>query len=441
LISASKHIVTHKNSLEESNRRRIAKDVALIKKAIWAYFLLLIFEGALRKWILPALSGPLLIVRDPVAIYLIVKAFQTGLWKPNFFTILIWALTMLGFTTALMFGHGSIPVALYGMRITFFHFPLLFIIGQFYTKEDVIHVCKTMLYITIFMTVLIAAQFYSPQSAWINKGVGGVEGSGFSGALEFYRVPGTFSFTNGLGLFYGFAAACVFYFWADENTKVSKGLLIASTVALMAAIPLSISRSVFFEVILSAVFMLIVSGKNPQLIKSIFTGAIGMTVLFLILSTFSFFQTASGALDARFSAASQSEGGLEGTLGDRFLGGLYGAVTDDNASFIGYGIGLGTNAGAQILGKKGFLISEGEWGRLIGEMGFIMGMIFIIVRLSIAFGLMSGGWKSASYKNILPWMLLSNGFLLLVQGQWAQPTALGFSVLVSGLIIASLSKK
>ncbi len=39
----------------------------LLKKLFWAYFLLLIFEGALRKWILPQFSAPLLLVRDPIA--------------------------------------------------------------------------------------------------------------------------------------------------------------------------------------------------------------------------------------------------------------------------------------------------------------------------------------------------------------------------------------
>lgn len=44
-----------------------------IKIAIWIYFILWIFEGALRKWVLPSLASSLLIVRDPVAIYIIIK--------------------------------------------------------------------------------------------------------------------------------------------------------------------------------------------------------------------------------------------------------------------------------------------------------------------------------------------------------------------------------
>lgn len=442
MISVNKNIDTHKRPFTSSGQLEIISNIAIIKKAIWAYFILLIFEGALRKWILPGLSGPLLIVRDPIALFIIIKAFQTGLWKPNFYTTVIWVLTMIGFTTALIFGHGSIPVALYGMRITLLHFPLIFIIGQFFSREDVIRIGKVVLYINIFMTILVAIQFYSPQSAWVNRSVGGVEGSGFSGALDFYRVPGVFSFTNGLSIFYSFSAAFICYFWVDESAKtVPKYVLIFSTIALLAAIPLSISRTVLFSVILSVLFMLIVSGKNPKLIKNIISGAIGSIVFFFVLSMFSFFQTASVAFEDRFTAANKNEGGLEGVFIDRFLGGLYGSITNEDSSFIGMGIGLGTNAGANILGKTGFLISEGEWGRLIGEMGFLMGMIIIIIRISIAFGFLVESWKSLNYKNILPWMLLSNGLLIIVQGQWAQPTSLGFSILFAGLISAAMTKK
>jgi hypothetical protein len=36
-------------------------------------------------------------------------------------------------------------------------------------------------------------------------------GAGFSGSGEFFRPPGTFSFTNGLISFYSFAATFIFF--------------------------------------------------------------------------------------------------------------------------------------------------------------------------------------------------------------------------------------
>jgi hypothetical protein len=294
------------------------------------------------------------------------------------------------------------------------------------------------------MTILVGIQFYSPQTAWVNRGIGGdIEGSGFSGAVGFYRVPGTFSFTNGLAFFYGLAAAYIFYFWLDiKASQVSKLLLLGATVALLAAIPLSISRTVFFEIALTLTFMMVISGRNPKVLFRIFSASIAGFFLFLMLNNFSFFQTASYAFMERFTSANETEGGLEGVFVDRFLGGMYGAITNDRFQFWGAGLGMGTNAGAKMLtgDSSKFLISEGEWGRLIGEMGLILGMIVILIRGGVVMQLFRKAWDSIGRDNTLPWMLLSFGIIVILQAPWAQPTTLGFSVLIGGLINASFLK-
>ena len=48
-------------------------------KWVWAYLLLFIFEGALRKWVAPGLSTPLLMVRTPIVIYMFFVAYQQRL--------------------------------------------------------------------------------------------------------------------------------------------------------------------------------------------------------------------------------------------------------------------------------------------------------------------------------------------------------------------------
>ena len=50
--------------------------VLWLKRWIWVYFWLLIFEGVFRKWIVPSLSGPLLLVRDPVAVIIYIQAYR-----------------------------------------------------------------------------------------------------------------------------------------------------------------------------------------------------------------------------------------------------------------------------------------------------------------------------------------------------------------------------
>src|SRR5690606_10303728 len=79
----------------------------------------------------------------------------------------------LGIITALVFGHGSLAVAIYGARILLLHFPVMFVMMAVFDRDDVVKLGKTLLWITLLMVVLIALQFYSPQSAWVNRGVGG----------------------------------------------------------------------------------------------------------------------------------------------------------------------------------------------------------------------------------------------------------------------------
>ena len=57
--------------------RRNSQPLPLLKKLFWLYFLLLVFEGALRKWILPHYSAPLLLIRDPVGFWIIWEAYRT----------------------------------------------------------------------------------------------------------------------------------------------------------------------------------------------------------------------------------------------------------------------------------------------------------------------------------------------------------------------------
>ncbi len=411
-----------------------------LKQGIWAYFILLIFEGALRKWFLPGLATPLLIVRDPIAIWLIFVTWKRGLLPFNLYMIGIMLIGVIGIYTATLLGHGSLIVALYGARILLFHFPLIFVIGRIFNRDDVVKMGIATLWITIPMTILIALQFYNPQSAWVNRGVGGdMEGAGFNGgALGFFRPPGTFSFTNGNSIFYGFAASFIFYFWL--NTKdVNRLTLIVSTAGLLAAIPLSISRNLFFQVMISAVFAVIAALRKPKYLAGVFVAGIGMLLTLAVLSQTSFFQTATEAFATRFTNASEDEGGLKGALVDRYLGDLIKAVTPPpGMPYFGYGLGMGTNAGSMLLtGKTDFLIAEGEWGRLIGELGLQMGLMVILIRISLTVQIGLFSYRRLAQGDLLPWLLFSFGLLTILQSQWAQPTALGFSTLIAGLLLAS----
>ncbi len=413
-----------------------------LKFGIWLYFFLLIFEGALRKWFLPFLSTPLLIVRDPVALWVLYIAYKHRMFPKSVYISLMTFLAVVGIVTALGVGHGSLPVALFGARIMLIHFPFIFVMGSVFNREDVIKMMKVSLWISVPMVVLVAMQFYSPQSAWVNRGIGGsMEGSGFGGAGGYFRPPATFSFTTGNVQFYSMVAAFMFYFFMNSK-EISKKLLLFSACAFILAIPLSISRSLLFNSGVTAIFTLLAIGGEPRYFKKIFTIAGILSLALLVMSQTSYFQEAFGAFSDRFTTANEEEGGARNILVTRYFGGMLSALElSDEQSFFGLGLGMGTSVGSQILGGQGkfYLISEDEWGRVIGELGPLFGLIMIILRISLSVSVAFKGYGRARKGDMLTWLLTSFGFMAIIQGQWAQPTSLGFTAVIGGLMLASLN--
>jgi len=108
------------------------------------------------------------------------------------------------------------------------------------------------------------------------------------------------------------------------------------------------------------------------------------------------------------------------------------------APIFGYGLGIGTNAGAKFLtGRSVFLLLEGEWPRVVLESGPLFGVGYLIWRIALVFHI---GWvsiKSVKMGNLLPLLIFGSGFLPMLNGQFGQPTILGFAVFASGLALAA----
>ena len=351
-------------------------------------------------------------------------------------------MVFLGFVslfTTVFFGHGNIAVAIYGARTLLLYFPMIFVIGQVFNQEDVIKMGRIMVIIAIPMTILLGLQFYSPQSAWVNRGVGGDEaGAGFGGAMGYFRPPGTFSFTNGTTCFYSFLAPFLLYFWLNTK-KINLLILTAATGALVAAIPLSISRGLFFQIGISVIFLVIAVSRNPKYFGKILMASFLVLVALAAFSKASFFKTATAAFTDRFDGANDAEGGLvEGVIGERFFGTLIKAITgSSDQSVFGFGVGSGTSLGAKLLNDDSILgLADFEWMREIGELG-LMGLLVIMLRVGLAVKISLASYNKLASGNLLPWLMMSVGVLMVTQGQWHQPTALGFCALSGGIWLAS----
>jgi hypothetical protein len=111
----------------------------------------------------------------------------------------------------------------------------------------------------------------------------------------------------------------------------------------------------------------------------------------------------------------------------------------DKGPLLGFGLGIGTNAGAKLLtGHALFLLTEDEWSRVFLESGPILGAGYILWRCLLGFRIAWLCLKAIFVGNLLPLLLFSSAFLSMVTGQFGQPTILGFAVFVTGLTLAAL---
>jgi hypothetical protein len=105
----------------------------------------------------------------------------------------------------------------------------------------------------------------------------------------------------------------------------------------------------------------------------------------------------------------------------------------------GVGLGMGTNAAAGLIsGKRGFLLAEGEPARVLLESGPVIGSLYLLLRLAITVYL---GWAALMsvkrHGRTLPLLLFSGCFNDMLQGQFSQPTELGYATIAGGLCLAA----
>ena len=422
---------------------------AKYRKAVWLYLFLLIFEGALRKWFLQPLATPLLLVRDPIVIWLYFVAIQKN-WLNNTYVNIMCFVSSVSLLFTLMIGHQNLMVGLFGWRIYFFHFPMIFIMGKVLSRKDVLKMGRFVLYVSVPMTVLIVMQFYSPSSAWVNMGVGGEGTAGFQGAMGYMRPPGTFSFTSGYVAYQALVGCYLFYFLMDNDKlakeiKIPWRILYVVLACYLISIPTSISRGHFFQTIVILVFLCFAAMRKHKL-KGKF-----LKFFFMALIVF-FFMLISGigneqmaAFMDRFETANKASGGIAKGIGGRYADGLFAAFLDFSIPFWGYGMGIATNVGAKALGGDMYSFGfngETEWTRIVGECGYVVGWTIIFIRLFFSVEIFRRSYrKLVKLYDLLPWMLCAGMLLMVPQGQWAIPTNLGFCVMFGGLTLAALKKR
>lgn len=415
-----------------------------IRRLIWLYFCLLLIEGALRKWALPQLTNPLLIVRDPVVLLIYVLAIRARVFPRNGWIYSLAVIAFLSLAVSFIALWPYLPpsrialVSGFGFRANFLHLPLIFVMPRVLRPEDVKRIGWWCLVLMIPMSLLMVAQFRATPDSLLNRTASG-EGEMLMAALGRVRTSGTFSFVVGVVAYSALVTG--FLVWAALKKGVYRSwLLFVAGIALLIGIAVSGSRSVVGACAVVVASLLLVLLLRPSAVNRFGQVLLATVLLGYVVTATPIFKEGLNVLTTRFAdvAESEEQSIAVGLISRVFEGFAESVRIFPTAPFFGYGLGIGTNAGAKIVtGQTTFLLAEGEWARLIFESGPVIGLAFVLWRcaLSIRIGLLS--LQSVRRGNLLPLLLFSSSGLPLMNGQFGPPTILGFAVFTTGLALAA----
>ncbi len=378
-----------------------------IRRLIHLYLFLLIIEGALRKWIVPQFSNPLLLVRDPVVLAIYFLAWRAHIFPRNGFILWLAIIGILSWIVSIFVLDPYVPmsrilfVTAYGFRSNFLHLPLIFIFASVFDVDDVKKIGWWILLGIIPMSLLMALQFHSAPDSFINRTVGLGEGEQITAGGGKIRPPGTFSFISG-PIYYVTGAASFVLYGALRRSTYPSWLLFGAGCSVLLAIVVSGSRSLVMSVLLVMLSLAIVLLIRPDAVNRFGKSLILLVIGMLIVSRLPIVHEGLTILSSRFTESAEAS---ETTI----TSGL----------------------------KSTFLLSENEWTRIIFESGPILGLAFLMWRTLLAVYLGVVSLRALTRGEILPLLLFSATFLIILSGQLGQPTSLGFAVVFNGLCLAS----
>lgn len=421
-------------------REKARKKIVLLTFLI--YFLL-IFEGSLRKWVLPEYSNVLFFIRDPFVLLVYMIALTNGMW-PRIRGLFLFAVILSAVVGVLTIAQLMLPgsyatplLAGYGWRNYFLYIPLAFIIGEQFKRDDIVRLMRYTLMLSLPIAVLVAVQFFSPPSAWINL-------QSFSGVAGRVRPAGTFASVAGQMLFATSVVAIVLsaYVAGKRDRICNMGLVVLATAAVFVCLAVSVSRGTLVHsalVLLSAIFAGVVmrggAAKTKAWVLPLAIVIIG-ALLYPVLLPEAYDATVMRWSNAHATESSYTDLGI---IGRALLGFVIFLSYIPLVPPMGFGMGLGGNASRQIDVELP-IVAEDEWARQIVDIGPVFGIIYIIFRIVFTFYLGTRALQATRNSNqALPVILFGFVGIMLLNGQVTGNGVInGYCWLFVGFLMAAI---
>ena len=375
-----------------------------------ALLVMVVIEGAIRKWFLPSASELVYFYKDFLMVVVLIsylkKKRKSSLPIRREIELFSMALIAFGLYALAAMSNPKLPhplVGLLGIKAYLLYVPLVFLVPRmFTTKEKLTTFLKWYLIIALPVASLSAIQFTnsdvnSPLNryAWDEQAIAAsgmdlaVANFQDSAGKAYVRVTGPFSYISGLTIYlptmFALLLGLISQRFPGLLPKSLKWIYYLSLASLVATVFMTGSRSAVIDLaIVALVFYGIASKRN--LIRRLRQAAIGGVLAYLLLMVF--FPQAYDALYTRAFGENENVQEGRGRIEEAFRLPLEEA---SYAGAFGYGVGATQNSTPVLMSKLKLPLGgeripiayEGESGRLMLELGITGYVLYLFLRLSI----------------------------------------------------------
>jgi hypothetical protein len=347
------------------------------------FYLYIIVEGALRKWLLPGLATPLFFLKYVMAILLtvffIINKNKVSLRDYPFIGFFFFFLFYCLLEIFNLKAAKSIMAPLVGIMLYFSFSILIFIIPlSIKKKEDIQKVLKVLNWILVPIFILGIIQYFSPPFSYINKYVN--DDMIIAKVGNRARITTTFSYLATYAPFLGYCILLIFFQLLQIKSVNIKSIwvivlfMFAITNAFMTG-----SRGVVFMSVLQIMtifFIHTVTSNSGKMAKSFINACLFLVLSYIVISLNSSSAEAFDNFMKRVERGNDIAGRVESAFNPfKFL---------DESGLMGFGIGTTYQGNIRFVDRSilpGYFEKESE--RIMLEIGIIGFIILFVFRLSV----------------------------------------------------------
>jgi hypothetical protein len=359
------------------------------RQAVQLALVLTVFEGAIRKWILPDAQQYVYFFKDTLLFGAYVAFFagrlrnHQRLVSPHLANLALGLLFVFGVVEIANPALPTALVGLFGLKAYFMYVPLMYMTPAALPDAATLRRFWTgYLIVSLVPLVLGTLQFYAAPDSVLNRYPWGEEGMSSNvvvfGSANQVRITGTFSFITGYTNYLTLLAVFALALLAGERVAWLRWSLRGFLVMVVTNLVMTGSRGPFLVLAAAAPVLVILAarrGRGPALRVAL---TLGMSLPVIGLLVGVMFSDAGTAFVERATEGRD--------VAERMLAAVAGPLRAvGRAGLMGYGIGTTHQAISFLVppSEIPMLEAEGEWERIILELGPIGFGLALIVRILV----------------------------------------------------------